>query len=151
MTGVYHSCFDSIVFNGKGAVQCLLASGVLEQGIGNSNATAATVTVTDIVTSSAGPITEVPFATATGDAMRRGSGPMGGIIEGDMRTTDEMALSPPGCTPPTMFKTGFDASFLNPKMCVNTSTHLDTIYTGGEERIALILSMRGLLLNFHFP
>jgi FtsP/CotA-like multicopper oxidase with cupredoxin domain len=148
-TGVYPSCFDSIVFNGKGAVQCLPPS-VLQQANANSAGTAATVTVTSIMTSDAGPITESPLATATGDAMQMGSGPMGGIIEGGMGTTDQMALSPRGCSQPMMFKSGYDASFLNPEMCVNTSTPLETIYTGDAEWIAFNIVNAGVTAQLSF-
>jgi len=44
------------------------------------------------MTSNAGPITETPCASATGDAMQMGSGPMGGLIGGGMGTTDQMGL-----------------------------------------------------------
>jgi len=148
-TGVYPSCFDSIVFNGKGAVICL-PQNVLQDANGESNSSAPILTVTDIMTSHAGPITNVPLASATGDAMQIGSGPMGGVIGGGMGTTDEMALSPRGCSQPMMFKEGFDVSFLNPEMCANTSTPLETIYTGDAEWIAFNIINAGATAQLSF-
>jgi len=80
-TGVYPSCFDPIVFNGK------VPFNVFHQGFFRKRMATRLVllqpspdTVTSIMTSNAGPITESPLATATGDAMQMGSGPVGGII-----------------------------------------------------------------------
>jgi len=61
-----------------------------------------------------------------------------------MGTTDQMTLSPRGCSQPMMFKSGHEASFLNPEMCVNTSTPLEIIYTGDAEWIAFNIVNAGV-------
>lgn len=150
-TGVYPSCFDSIVFNGKGAVQCLPMS-VLEAANPPSPTMTETATVTldTIMTSAAGPMTDMEIATATADAMQMGSGPMGGIIGGGMGNTDQMGLSPRGCSQPMMFKEGYDASYLNPEVCVNTSTPLETIYTNGASWISFNIVNAAVVTGLSF-
>lgn len=49
-----------------------------------------------------------------------------------------------------MFKAGFDPSFLNPEMCVNTSTPLETIYTGNAEWMAFNLVNAGTTAQLSF-
>lgn len=151
-TGVYPSCFDSIIINGRGAVECL-APDILASATGGAATDAAattTVAVTEIMTSAAGPITASAMASATGEAMQMGSAPMGGIIGGGMGDTEQMALSPRGCGQPMLFKAGYDSSYLNPEVCTNTSTPLEVIYTNGSEWGAFHLVNAGVTAELSF-
>jgi hypothetical protein len=151
-TGVYPSCFDSIVINGRGAVECLLADTLVAATGGTPTDAMATTTVevTGIMTSAAGPATEPQMASATGEAMQMGSGPMGGIVGGGMGTTEQMALSPRGCSQPMTFKDGYNTSFLNPEGCANTSTPLEVIYTNGATWLAFHLVNAGVTAQLSF-
>ena len=151
-TGVYPSCFDSIIINGRGAVECLPAATLASAtgGAASDSMATTTVAVTDIMTLAAGPITDSAMASATAEAMGMGSGPMGAVIGGGTGTTEQMALSPRGCGQPMQFKAGYNASYLNPETCTNTSTPLEVIYTNGAEWMAFHLVNAGVTAQLSF-
>ena len=151
-TGVYPSCFDSIIINGRGAVECLPAATLASAtgGAASDSMATTTVAVTGIMTLAAGPITDSAIASATAEAMGMGSGPMGAVIDGGTGTTEQMALSPRGCGQPMQFKAGYNASYLNPETCTNTSTPLEVIYTNGAEWMAFHLVNAGVTAQLSF-
>ncbi|KFY03310.1 hypothetical protein V490_00216 [Pseudogymnoascus sp. VKM F-3557] len=151
--GVFPYCVDSLLANGKGQVRCL-PDYILEAGTGLGLSPAPMTmagmkgrqmaSMTMAVTSSI-----MMGATATSMSMARGSSRMSmaslpsqssmtGMAESSMSmpiasssmssmSAMPTSLTPRGCSPPMMFKPGYNVSSLPPDTCTNTTSPLTTV------------------------
>ncbi|KAJ5144445.1 CAZyme family AA1 [Penicillium atrosanguineum] len=156
-TGAFPNCVDSILANGFGRVECLpeyilqagpslgyenmnhSASSIMTMAMGKREGmsmeppTLSSPVLTDTISvdMSMGMSTDMSMS----DTMSRMPTPSVSTSERPMSTSGTMSgmspsmtsLSPRGCMPPMMFKTGYNASSLPPETCTNTSSSLLTI------------------------
>lgn len=111
-TGAFPFCVNSLLANGLGRVECLPDS-VLRCGtdlcLGDAASSSITTSTSAMASTTSG--VNPTINTAKRQAM-------------DMSMTE---LSPRGCTPPMMFRPGFNSSFLPPETCISTTSPLLTI------------------------
>jgi hypothetical protein len=143
-TGAFPNCVDSILANGQGRVQCLpeymLQAG---PGLGLSPPSSMTMSGMDRRTVAADSSSMDPdmmmaptlTTSHTNKIMVTSSSvPKSGMLSmSSMPSMPEMSspmtsLTPRGCTPPMMFKPGFNSSSLPPDTCTNTTSSLLTIH-----------------------
>lgn len=130
-TGAFPSCVDSILANGMGRVQCLPEK-VLEAGLGQkspSRTSSASGTQRlihhreqnmhnrDMDLSASIMTSKLPSKSSS-----HGSSMPSKSDSTEMPTISR--LSPRGCTPPMMFRSGFNISSLPPETCTNTTSSL---------------------------
>merc|ERR1711939_122430 len=146
-TGVFPHCVDSLLANGMGRVQCLpqqvldcgpdlclgpeRSSAMSMSSSGNlempwsSSAASQDMALMDDTASSVSNTELMPMTTSV--QWRSTEGPMGRkrrtMDMSDMATS----LGPRGCTQPTMFRPGYNASDLPPETCTKTMAPLLTI------------------------
>lgn len=124
-TGAFPNCVDSLLANGMGRVQCLSPQ-MLEAGSGLGLASPSSAT-------------SAPWASmtmhSTGDSthMTRNvdlesmDSTSSAAMAMESSSMSSNTLGPRGCSPPTMFKPGYDISSLPPETCTNTTSPLLTI------------------------
>lgn len=146
-TGAFPNCVDSLLANGQGRVQCL-PDYILQAGTGlgiDSDASTGAPSATDASMSSMmmdsmtmdstmkDSMAMAPTSTISMQAtsmsmnmhkraMVTSSGEAPGMSDGQMTS-----LGPRGCSPPMMFKPGYNLSSLPPETCINTTSPLLTI------------------------
>jgi len=149
-TGAFPNCVDSILANGQGRVQCL-PDYILQAGTGLGLQSSSTsmegaptstpsismsgmarrslVEKSSIATMSmAQDMTMAPVSTSSpSDGMTVASSTMPMPSSMSSMSSAMTSLSPRGCTPPMMFKPGFNSSSLPPETCTNTTSALLTI------------------------
>lgn len=119
-TGAYPFCVNSILFNGKGRIECLPPD-ILAKGPG--------LGIGDLVEVSAMMPTSEEIGTS-------GLKSFGGNNTNDIPAVP--SLSPQGCTPNMFFMPGYNASSQPPESCSNTTSDLTVIPANPEnEWVAL--------------
>lgn len=125
-TGAFPSCVDSILANGFGRVECLPeyiwqeGSGL---GLGNASDLAAIPKRMDMDTAMGMP-SSAPVAADMTSTSPDGRMDMAGTQTMADMSPSMPSLGPRGCSPPMMFRPGFNASSLPPETCFNTSSPL---------------------------
>ncbi|KAL1582284.1 hypothetical protein WHR41_09162 [Cladosporium halotolerans] len=149
-TGVFPHCVNSLLANGMGRVQCLprevldcgpdlclgseRSSAMSMSSSGNlelprsSSAASQDMALMDDTASSVSTTELRPMTKSVPSSSQR---PMGSMPQRKRQMMDmsDMAtsLGPRGCTPPTMFRPGYNASDLPPETCTKTMAPLLTI------------------------
>ncbi|OBT81233.1 hypothetical protein VE02_10054 [Pseudogymnoascus sp. 03VT05] len=147
--GVFPSCVDSLLANGMGQVRCL-PDYILEAGTGlglspapmtmaemkarqmavTSSSTVMAAAATSISmasdSTSISMASMLPQSSMTGMAASSMSMPMASSSMSSMSAMPT-SLTPRGCTPPMMFKPGYNESSLPPDTCTNTTSPLTTV------------------------
>merc|ERR1712000_571481 len=128
-TGAFPQCVDSLLANGRGRVQCL-PHNILEAGPG--------LGVESSIANDPHDPDTMPMAmeSSTISGMNMTSMAIMGSSTASVGTEDrtmstmadmpQMALGPRGCSPPMMFRPGFNASSLPLETCTNTTSDFFT-------------------------